>query len=192
MSHKKLLQMIGMMLIIVSLGCGIPAIFPASEDPGATDMPEAPATADTPEALAATNTPKPPTSTPTPEPEPTDEEPDGILAVEMAEKPVNFGDVERLKNGEVRMWMGFGGTIKNIGNVPLTDLRVCVKLNYKTTTWKHDCGSKMDLAVGETRKYGAGFHLEGQPDDLKDGLAESSYVITVRSGDSEVKIKKAN
>jgi hypothetical protein len=188
MSHKKLLQMIGMMLIILSLGCGIPAISPASEAPGATDMPESPATADTSESPVATNTPKPPTSTPTPEPT---DEPDAILAVEITEKPVNFGDVEKMKNGKVRMWMGFGGTLKNIGNVDLTDLRICVELKYKTTPWKHDCGDVPDLAVGETKKYGTGFHLEGQPNDLKDGLAESSYVITVRSGDSEVKIKKA-
>jgi hypothetical protein len=44
--------------------------------------------------------------------------------------------------------------------------------------------------VGETKKYGAGFHLKGQPDDIKNNLAASSYVITVYSGDSEVGITK--
>ena len=192
MSHKKLLQMMGAMLIIVSLGCGLSETTPSLEDPAAADTSEAPAATDTPEPLAATNTPKPPAATNTPKPPTATPTSDAILAVEIAEKPVDFGDVEKLKKGEVRIWMGFGGTIKNISTVPLTDLRVCVELKYKTTSWKHDCGSKMDLTVGETRNYGAGFYLEGLPDDLKDGLAASSYVITVRSEEGDVKIKKAN
>jgi hypothetical protein len=64
------------------------------------------------------------------------------------------------------------------------------KLEHKGTLWKHDCSDVPDLAVGETKKYGAGFHLEGQPDDIKDGIAASSYVITVHRGDSKVGITK--
>jgi ligand-binding sensor domain-containing protein len=64
MSHKKLLQMIGMMLIIVSLGCGIPEISPASEAPEATDTADLPEATNTP--APPTNTPEPPTDTPVP------------------------------------------------------------------------------------------------------------------------------
>jgi hypothetical protein len=191
MSHKKLLQVIGAMLIIVSLGCGIPAISPVSEAPGAADTPESPAAADTSEAPAATDTPEPPAATNTPKPPTATPTSNAILAVELTEKPVDFGDVQKMRNGEVKIWLGFGGTLKNIGNVTLTDLRVCVDFNYKTTPWEYDCGDVPDLAVGETKKYGAGFYLEGKPETVKDLLEEGSYVITVKSGDNKVGINKA-
>ena len=183
MEHKQALQLIIAVILVMSflVGCGT-STTPASEVSAPADTSESSAATNTPKSPAATNTPKPPTSTPTP---------DAILAVEIAEDPVDFGDVEKMKNGKVRLWMGFGGKLKNIGNVTLTDLRICVDLNYKTTPWEHDCSDVPDLAVGETKKYGAGFDVEGKPDDLKNNLAASSYIITVESGDRKVGITNA-
>ena len=192
MSHKKLLQVIGAMLIIVSLGCGLSETTPALEDPAAADTSEASVATDPPESPAATNTPKPPAATKTPKPPTATPTSNAILAVEITEEPVDFGDVQKLKNGEVRLWLGFGGTLKNIGNVPLTDLGICVELKYKSkTTWASDCSDVPDLAVGETKKYGASFDVEGKPDDLKNNLAASSYVFTVYSEGRKVGITKA-
>ena len=50
-------------------------------------------------------------------------------------------------------------------------------------------GLRKDTPSWANTFISAYFHL---PDDLKDGLAASSYVITVRSEEGDVKIKKAN
>jgi len=133
-----------------------------------------------------TSAPDEPAPAPTSKPEPTDE--DAILVVTLKEDPLEFGDVDQIDNGYVRAWLWFPGTLENVGTATLTDLRICIYLEYEIAyKIAGDCSDLPDLAVGETAEYGVGFHAEAPPD----AIASASYKITVRSGDSTVNIVRA-
>jgi hypothetical protein len=96
---------------------------------------------------------------------------------------MELGDVEQLDNGYVRAWMWFPGTLENVGDATLADLRVCVYLEYELAyPIAGDCSDLPDLAVGETKDYGVGFFAEAPPD----AIAAASYEITVYSGDEKI------
>ena len=170
MNRRKLLpQTIGLVLMLLfMIGCGATATTAVTEAPAATDTPEPP---------VATNTPA---ATDTPEPEPTDES-DAVLAVALIKEPEELGDIEQLKNGYIRVWLWFPGTIRNIGDVPLTDLRICMNLEYKLAyPYAGECEDLPDLEVGETAEYGVGFHAEAPADAIADAMIKT----TVKSGDN--------